>query len=422
MATSITNWTELQEIRTTDKSADYVLENDLTPETNGYQSEVENVNNGFIPIGTSDSPFTGTFDGQGYIIDGLRIDRGPDRTALFGKVENGTVRNVSVLNADISSSGISTATTVGFLAPGGTVENVHADGAVRSDGTGTGVCVGYNRGTVRNCVATGGVKTDDQANGGFVGQMDDGTIEQCISSASVNNGSSPVYGGFVGWGTGGTIRDCASIGGEADGGNGGGGFIGTLQGAEINRTFAATKMLPSYSNPGIGGWIAQLVSGSFNDNYFDREATGEPAEFDDPDLNGLTTSEITGSSAETNLPEFDFGGTWQTVSENQTIAGETANADGYPIIQTAPSYPQLYGQEVTSPISPPNVTVDIDGTTATIDWDGGSGVSFYVYRSSTPFVSRAGATRITIESIPPVTDDFGLRTQVYYAVASFGTK
>jgi hypothetical protein len=85
----------------------YILLNDLDSTTAGYMelaSETANWGRGWEPIGTSDDPFTGSFNGLGYEIRDLFINR-PDENyvGLFGLVDGGGVmENVCVVNATVA--------------------------------------------------------------------------------------------------------------------------------------------------------------------------------------------------------------------------------------------------------------------------------------------------------------------------------
>ncbi|MDZ7688978.1 MAG: hypothetical protein U5J64_09720 [Halobacteriales archaeon] len=58
---------------------------------------------GFTPIGEGDPEFTGRFDGQGYNITNLTINRRGWYVGLFGWVGvSGEVRNVSLVDVDIT--------------------------------------------------------------------------------------------------------------------------------------------------------------------------------------------------------------------------------------------------------------------------------------------------------------------------------
>ncbi|MDR2016037.1 MAG: hypothetical protein LBP90_00280 [Burkholderiales bacterium] len=58
---------------------------------------------GWQPIGDSVTPFTGTFDGAGHAIIGLRISRpAADHVGLFGYTYNATIQNLNVFNSGIT--------------------------------------------------------------------------------------------------------------------------------------------------------------------------------------------------------------------------------------------------------------------------------------------------------------------------------
>ena len=56
-------------------------------------ADIDLTDQAYSPIGTLSAPFTGTYDGNGYQIDGLKIESDRQYQGLFG-VNNGTIRNV----------------------------------------------------------------------------------------------------------------------------------------------------------------------------------------------------------------------------------------------------------------------------------------------------------------------------------------
>ena len=85
-----------------------------TADIDASASAIWNGGAGFIPIGVdSTNPFSGSYDGQGYVIDGLFINKSSGRTGLFGYTNNATISNLGVTNVDISASS-QTAALVGF--------------------------------------------------------------------------------------------------------------------------------------------------------------------------------------------------------------------------------------------------------------------------------------------------------------------
>jgi len=175
--TAITTCTELQNIRD-NLAGNYYLGNDIDCTcTSGWNSGA-----GFEPIGTSCSNnFTGTFDGQGYKITRLYINRpSSDYAGLFG-----------------------------FTGPGSEITNVGLEQVIVNGSWHAGSLVGRTKeGQIANCYSTGNVNSDSHV-GGLVGRNEGGQITNSYSTCSVNGNSH--VGGLVGWNTG-TIADSYSIG------------------------------------------------------------------------------------------------------------------------------------------------------------------------------------------------------------------
>lgn len=164
----IYDWHDLQGMQS-DVSGDYYLENDLDAETPGFDDYQSGT--GFDPVGG----FTGTFDGQGHIIDGLFIDRpAEDNVGLFGSVDGGTIEEVGMANVYVSGKDF-----VGALVgwnQGGAVSRCFSTGEVHGDVYGAGGLVGYNGdgpgGNITDCYSWSDVTTVSEGygtTGGLVG-------------------------------------------------------------------------------------------------------------------------------------------------------------------------------------------------------------------------------------------------------------
>ena len=118
----------------------------------------------WTPIGTADHPFTGTFDGDGKTIKGLKISIGEpkDNQGLFG-VNAGTIENLIVE---------------------GSVTGKDNVGGIAGTNTETGII----KGCTLNVSVTG------QNNVGSIAGKNDGTVTGCTNIGSVT-GSSPTPGG-----------------------------------------------------------------------------------------------------------------------------------------------------------------------------------------------------------------------------------
>ncbi|NMX21299.1 hypothetical protein C5S30_02440 [ANME-1 cluster archaeon GoMg4] len=115
-ATAITNCTELQNIRN-DLTGNYYLANDINCSGFDYGD-----GKGFMPIENLSNPFNGTFDGKGYTITGLYINRSStNNVGLFGCTDSGSeIKNVGLEEVNVSGK------------------------------DGVGGLVGYNDGTITN--------------------------------------------------------------------------------------------------------------------------------------------------------------------------------------------------------------------------------------------------------------------------------
>ncbi|GAG17392.1 unnamed protein product, partial [marine sediment metagenome] len=86
--------TQLQEI-SNELSAHYILVNDIDAS--------ETWEDGFDPIGGVDSAFTGTFDGNGYVIENLYIRSDNSYVGLFGATGSGAIiEDVGLENVDVA--------------------------------------------------------------------------------------------------------------------------------------------------------------------------------------------------------------------------------------------------------------------------------------------------------------------------------
>lgn len=174
-----------------DASANAKLMNDITVNTGVLDANKDLVSGSDLtewePIGTSDVPYTGTFDGKGYTISGLYFNNPTSYyVGLFGCIgANGKISNVGVLDSYFQ-----------FRALGGGVCGMNKNGELQNcsnsstvicnmqDGTG-GVC-GYNsKGTVRDCKNTGSARGKAPL-GGVCGVNNSGIIENCFNEGIVS--------------------------------------------------------------------------------------------------------------------------------------------------------------------------------------------------------------------------------------------
>ncbi len=187
----------------------------------GKDIDASSISN-FTPIGTNLNKFTGNLDGKGFTISGLRINinltSGFSYAGLFGYTSSANIRNIGLLNVDISSSAslISYAGgLVGLNDDNSSISNSYSTGNVSSSSTSSfassyaGGLVGRNResSNITNSYSTGNVSSSASASssssyaGGLVGQNgDSSSISNSYSTGNVSSSSSSssYAGGLVG--------------------------------------------------------------------------------------------------------------------------------------------------------------------------------------------------------------------------------
>jgi len=269
----IRDWYDLDAIRN-NLSGSYILMNDLDSTTPGYEelaSPTANGGKGWEPIGIPvvSASFTGTFDGQGYEIRDLFINRPvKGRVGLFGSVYEGAIiKNVGVVNVTVVGDSI-----VGGLVghnDGSTVSNSYSTGNVTGNDW-VGGLVGYNYGsTVSNSYSTGNV-TGDEHVGGLVGYTYYGTMSNSYSTGNVTGDE--WVGGLVGYNKGGTVSNSYATG-SVTGTSCVGGLVGH------NRYHATVT--DSYSTGNVtgdehvGGLVGENDEGTVSSSFWDIETSGQ---------------------------------------------------------------------------------------------------------------------------------------------------
>ena len=156
----------------------------------------------WTPVGTEDSPYTGTFDGQGHVISGVTIyQTAMDYVGLFGYVGSaGAVKNVALEEASVYSQQNYVGAVAGYNS--GVITSCYVADSNVMGIMYVGGFVGWNSGVVMGCyVADSSVMGAKGGIGGFVGHVSQGTVASCYSSAVevIAGTTSAGYGGvFVG--------------------------------------------------------------------------------------------------------------------------------------------------------------------------------------------------------------------------------
>jgi hypothetical protein len=356
--TSITSCSDLNTM--SNSQGNYQLQNDLDCSSTSFSEGV--LNDGY-------QNFEGTFDGNGYTIHDLTIQSpssgsGNRYAGIFRKLDAGTFKDVRFKNPELvinggdavagiassrSSGKISDVEVIGFEATGsGGFANIGFFGNEDSSGSDDGT---IDRLTMINTTLDvdltngymGGVQAQDRSSYADISEV---TIKNMNVLTNDNGaiGGSPI----TGW----TSADFNNVKIEDYTVDGfinddllGYGFEGTL-----NNVFIAEATADQFSTSS---------SPTYSDAYIDSESSNSPT----GGLTTLTTSESTGTNAQSNM-NFDFTNTWTV---------ET-NPDDYPALLYTKE-PQITG--TTNPnqgdVYNKNTQIDFDfsvntgGQSATVD-------------------------------------------------------
>ena len=260
-----TDWQIFTEITTADQFM--AIGNDNTSWGKNYVlgANIDLGGEEITPIGDSDKPFTGKFDGNGHTVSNFIINLEDECTGLFG-FNNGTIMNLGVKNAEITGNKF-VGGVCGYNSDGGTIKNCYNTGAVSGTEEVGGVC-GVNFGTIKDCYNTGAVSGTGETStniGGVCGYNDkDSTIEDCCNKGTVSGIN--YIGGVCGYSYGSTIKNCyneGTVSGTEEVGGVCGRNIGTIKNCYNEGTVSGNGET-SIEIGGVCGYNTGTITNSYN--------------------------------------------------------------------------------------------------------------------------------------------------------------
>ena len=279
---------------------------------------------GWVPIGGTGAGerFSGSYDGGGFAIRNLRIDR-PSTThvGLFRYLDGAAVRNVMLENADVRGS-THTGTLAG-LANASSIEHLEVEGAVVGGGDCGGIVGLANGGHVSGASFSGAVQGGTNT-GGLAGRLSGGVRMRHAASTGTVTGNATV-GGVVGYLDQSEISDCYSQAAvSAVAGGNAGGLAGYLYFGVARRGYSTGAVSASGSN--AGGLIGAQFSSSVSDGHWDVDASGRETSAGGT---GWTTAAMRSRKTYHN---FNFTNLWQI---NEGV--------GYPVFRPLAGHSQPLG-------------------------------------------------------------------------------
>lgn len=267
-----------------------------------------NAGAGWMPIGNATTKFTGRYNGQGYTVSGLYINRSATSyNGLFGYAQGSIISNVKLTGLNIVG-GSYTGGLAGYNYTGATITSCSADGVI----TGTnyvGVLVGRNESSsiINNSLSKGTV-TGATYVGGLAGlNYITCEINNCYSQAiviRVSGGTSTYVAGFTSYNYTSKVINSYSTGSVT--------YIGT-------------------TNPTNKGFVASVVTGTgyaMTGNFWNIETSGQTST--GGTATGLTKNQMRTLTNFTNAT-WDFQG--ESANGTSDIWGINAVLNsGYPFL------------------------------------------------------------------------------------------
>ena len=263
-----------------------------------------NEGEGWEPIGSEIDPFTGSYDGDGYTIDDLYINRGNDnQIGLFGVISDyAMISNVHLEDVDVTGN-----SRVGSLAgdnSDGTITSCSVFlGSVKGDG-GVGGLVGRNDHIIKGSYTRVSVESDNSQAGGLVGvNWDNGAItEYSYATGSVKGINS--VGGLVGSNRG-IIDFCHADGPVEGAGHSVGGLVGSTSNNSSIMNSHSTGNVEGEER--VGGLVGRHLTIEDDDRYIGNcyatgdvtgteEVGGLVGRNDRKIVNSYATGEVVGSA------------------------------------------------------------------------------------------------------------------------------
>ncbi len=274
---------------------------------------------GWSPVGNSSTNFTGSYNGQGYTISGIYINRTSNSNiGFFGFINNATLQNIGLTGVTVSGSSV-TGGLAGYVVSSN-ITNCYVTGTVGAQYDKVGGLIGaiWN-GNITECYSTASVSGGNSNSsgyyaGGFVGHNDEGAaFSKCYSTGSVT--SYDYIGGFIGVNDANTIENCYSRGNVSGktGSSSGGGFA-----AVNNGTMSNCYSTGSVSMTNSGGFIYDNQgAGTISNCFWDTQTSGKSSS---DGGTGKTTAEM--KTASTFLDAGWSNAIWNLDTRN----------DGYPYL------------------------------------------------------------------------------------------
>ena len=313
-----------------------------------------NEGEGWVPIGNDSTYFAGNYNGNGYYISNLQINRSTtDYQGLFGFANSAKLINIKINNiaisgcnyvgglvgktincyiADCSNQGIISASScfaggiIGLSWNDTTIEKCNYNGTV----TGT-YCGGITGQATHWCLIidcySTGIVSGDNALGGIAG-INWGNVQRSFSSVTIS--ASAIAGGIVGISYGNSsINDCFSKG-IINGFSDIGGVAGFMDTYTSMSNCYSTSIVTGTNE--VGGLIGGSATININNSYWNVDSSGQYASVVGE---SRTTADMVYPYSDSTYVNWDWDNIWAADLDHNIN-------DGYPYLQWMAPEPLYY--------------------------------------------------------------------------------
>ena len=216
----------------------------------------------WVPIGNSNKPYQGTFDGNGKTITNLYINESQDNMGFFGYTYEGTIKNLTFEYANVTNTNNYAGVLLGKAFGGSTLQNIKISNTCQiKGGKYTGGIAGELDGNAYNCVNYATVQGIECVGGlfGYYSRVGN-SMTTCANYGNVT-ATDKNAGGLVGYFSGGTIQDCANYG-DVKGRNRVAGMAGFVDKCKIQNVFSYGSICATDDTQDIGMAFGYSSSGT----------------------------------------------------------------------------------------------------------------------------------------------------------------
>ncbi|MYN19719.1 filamentous hemagglutinin N-terminal domain-containing protein, partial [Rugamonas sp. FT107W] len=299
----------------------YTLDNDIDASQTAHWNSMGGSNyQGFKPIGSVATPYTGVFDGNHKSISGLYINLPTtNQVGLFSALGAGTIRDVRIAGATVEGNS-NTGVLAGSILAGGTVSGVAIESNVYGNGSNLGGLAGYSNGAIGTSYVVGNVIGKNAYSVGSTGGLlggngSTGTLNTTYSSGDVKTSTNDVVHALVGAGAGGgaVTHSYYSAAGAGSDSAGAAGLTSTqmmqqasFSGFDFSGGTSVWRIYEGHTTPLLRGFLTPLtvnVTGTGGTKIYDGAAATFGQAYTHADVSGTL-----GFDGAVNTGTYNLGG------------------------------------------------------------------------------------------------------------------